>query len=227
LKEGLPCVPTYYRSGEEEVASSSRQVGIPRNDNKSANSELAEDAKKKINFIQMDAAKMGFREGVFDGVVNFLGLEDIYMTRGKEGVFETFQEVQRVLRPGGYFSLVVMPPEEMETEAQNLEVELFSYICQATWLHGEEYLKMLSDSGFKFLNQKAFRTGKKLTSEQAKEEIRFACEMVPRIYGVRTPSFDTVWARYGKQIERQGLGHYSKVVLFEGRKHNQHEKEQG
>ena len=84
---------------------------------------------KRIRFFQMDATQLAFSCNSFDGVVNFLGLEDIHMTRGKEGVGRTFSEVSRILRPGGFFCFVAMPPDEMETEAQRLEVSAFEYAC--------------------------------------------------------------------------------------------------
>jgi hypothetical protein len=111
-----------------------------------------------------------------------------------------------------------MPPEEMETEAQKIEVALFSYICDATWLSVGEYKRILENAGFTLVKQETYYTGKKLTSEQAKAEIRFAIKNDPKIYGITTPSFDDVWAKFGQQIEKNGLGHYSKVVLVIGQK---------
>ncbi|USG99223.1 methyltransferase domain-containing protein [Thermococcus argininiproducens] len=168
----------------------------------------------RIRVVQMDATSMTFPDESFDMVVNFLGLEDIHMTRGKEGVRKTFHEVSRILKPEGYFCFVAMPPEEMESDAQKLENEVFSYICSATWLSAKEYEEMLKEAGLKLLTKKAYYTGKKLTPEQAKEEIEFACENVPKIYGIGTPSFDEVWEKFRERIEKHGMGHYSKVVLF-------------
>jgi len=41
-----------------------------------------------------------------------------------------------------------MPPEEIESKAQTMEVELFSYLCGATWLTCNEYKEMLEKTGF-------------------------------------------------------------------------------
>lgn len=171
--------------------------------------------------IQMDAARQGFRCRAFDMAVNFLGFEDIHMTRGRAGLERTFCEVNRVLKPGGHFSLAVMPPEEMETEAQETEVALFSYVCDSTWLSLREYEAMLGAAGFEVVRESRLLTGKKLTPEQARSEIRFACENVPKIYGKATPCFDDVWARFGPVIETCGLGHYSKLVSLLARKVNE------
>jgi SAM-dependent methyltransferase len=172
----------------------------------------------RVQVMGMDAARLAFGSGLFDAATSFLGLEDVHMTRGRQGVAATFAEVGRVLRPGGRFSFVVMPPEEMETEAQRIEVAVFSAVCGATWLSGEEYEAVAVDAGLDPVERRIYRTGKKLTAEQARNEIRYACENVPKIYGVRTPGFDQVWARFGTNIEKHGIGHYSKVVLIVARR---------
>jgi ubiquinone/menaquinone biosynthesis C-methylase UbiE len=186
------------------------QVGI-RDSKKNINRSGLSD---RVKVVQMDATKMSFDPEEFDLAVNFTGLEDIHMTRGKAGVEQTFREVVRVLKPDSYFCFVVMPPEEMESEAQKIEVALFSYICNATWLSIGEYEGMLDKAGFIPVKIKKYYTGKKLTPEQAKSEIRFAIKYDPKIYGVTTPSFEDVWAKFGQRIEKNGLGHYSKVVLI-------------
>ena len=68
------------------------------------------------------------------------------------------------------------------------------------------------------LEKKRYYTGKKLTPQQAKREIRFAIKNDPKIYGITTASFEETWTKFGQQIEENGLGHYSKVVLMTARK---------
>ena len=80
----------------------------------------------RITLREMDATSLEFEDGIFDHVVNFLGLEDIHMTRGREGVEKAFTEAHRVLKPGGSFCFVAMPSDEAETQAQRNEVEVFS-----------------------------------------------------------------------------------------------------
>jgi ubiquinone/menaquinone biosynthesis C-methylase UbiE len=168
----------------------------------------------RVEVVKMDATRMSFESEEFDMAVNFTGLEDIHMTRGKAGVLQTFHQVSRVLKPESFFCFVVMPPEEMETEAQKIEVTLFSYICDATWLSAKEYERCLSEAGFRLIRKEQYYTGKKLTPEQAEAEIKFACKNDPKIYGIATPSFEEVWVNFGHRIEESGLGHYSKVVLM-------------
>lgn len=172
----------------------------------------------RVEMVELDATRMNFKREEFDMVINFTGLEDIHMTSGRLGVQRTFFGVNRVLKPGSYFCLVVMPPEEMETEAQQTEVALFSYICDATWLSAREYKEMLEKAKFRSVRMRSYYTGKKLTPEQAKAEIRFACKNVPKIYAIKTPSFEEIWGRFGDDIEQYGLGHYSKVVSVVAKK---------
>jgi cyclopropane fatty-acyl-phospholipid synthase-like methyltransferase len=190
------------------------QTGI-RHSKKNIRREGLDD---RVKVVQTDATAMIFGPEEFDMAVNFTGLEDIHMTRGRVGVEKTFCEVARVLKPNSYFCLVVMPPEEMETEAQRIEVALFSYICDATWLGTGEYQRMLGEAGFKLIRKQNYYTGKKLTAEQAQAEIKFAVKNDPKIYGITTPSFEKIWAEFGQQIEKNGLGHYSKVVLMVAQK---------
>jgi len=168
----------------------------------------------RITLREMDATSLEFRDGSFDHVVNFLGLEDIHMTRGREGVEKAFKEAYKVLKPGGSFCFAAMPSDEAETPAQRNEIDVFSWICDATWLTRAEYMDMISGSGLAFEYSKVFRTGKRLTVGQAREEIEFACENVPVIYGRPARGFDEAWERFGDRIMEHGMGHYSRLELF-------------
>ena len=168
----------------------------------------------RVTLREMDATSLLFRDESFDHVVNFLGLEDIHMTRGRVGVKKAFREAHRVLKPGGSFCFVAMPSDEAETMAQRNEIEVFSWICDATWLTRAEYMELISGSGLDFVYSKVFRTGKKLNAEQAREEMRFACENVPAIYGRPARGFDEAWERFGDGVTEHGMGHYSRLELF-------------
>lgn len=172
----------------------------------------------RVTFVNMDATRMDFPVNHFDHAVNFLGLEDIHMTRGRKGVEDTFREVYRVIKPGGTFSFTVMPADLAETAAQAMEIEVFSYICNATWLKEAEYTRIAESRGLVVQSRKVFKTGKKLTLEQARMGIKFAAENVPRLFGRSARSFEDVWGRYREKIMVNGLGHYSRVELIITRK---------
>jgi ubiquinone/menaquinone biosynthesis C-methylase UbiE len=172
----------------------------------------------RVRFLQMDAAHMAFGNRSFDLAVNFLGFEDIHMTRGRQGIEDVFLEVGRVLKPKKHFCLVVMPPDQMETKAQRTEVALYSYICDSTWLPMSQYEAMLGRAGIRIVRTEVFLTGKKLTPEQARTEIRFAVENVPKLFGRPARTYEAVWAKFGRAIEKNGLGQCSKTVLIVARK---------
>jgi demethylmenaquinone methyltransferase/2-methoxy-6-polyprenyl-1,4-benzoquinol methylase len=207
----------YFAVAVTEQVADSHITGIDISDDsvhKARATIMEHGLTERISIVQMDAACMHFADGVFDMVVNFAGMEDIHMTRGREGIADVFQEVYRVLKPGALFCFVVMPVDEMETDAQKLEVALFSYICNATWLTLSEYRTFACQAGFEVVECAQFTTGKKLTAEQTQEEVRFACDHVPRIYGIATPRFEDVWRKFGQAIEKHGCGHLSKTVLL-------------
>lgn len=213
-------VGTGYGYFAIEIAHSDNSVKVTGVD---ISSSCVEKARKKIadkgfqdriRIVQADVTSICFRDEAFNMAVNFTGLEDIHMTRGLEGVQRTFSEVSRVIKSNGCFCFVVMPPEEMETEAQKIEVDIFSYICNATWLSALQYEQMLKKAGMTLTGKSTYFTGKKLTPEQAKVEIQYSCEYAPKIYGVATRRYEDVWSKYGPDIEKYGMGHYSKVVLM-------------
>ena len=103
----------------------------------------------------------------------------------------------------------------MDSMAQRIEVNIFSWICGATWLESDHYIGLAEAAGFRFKEKHDYYTGKKLTVEQAKEEIEYACLNVTRNYGVEAKSFQETWEKYGALIIEHGMGHYSKTVLFE------------
>ena len=102
----------------------------------------------------------------------------------------------------------------METKAQKIAVNLFTYICNASWLNTWEYETCIEKAKLRLIDLKSFYTNKKLNTKQAQDEIRFACENVPKIYGVRTHTYEETWAKFSEEIEENGLGHYSKLVLM-------------
>jgi ubiquinone/menaquinone biosynthesis C-methylase UbiE len=167
--------------------------------------------------MKMDATRLEFQVGSFGMAVNFMGLNDVDMTRGDQGVRQTFNEVARILKPRGYFCFTIIPPEEAETVAQRLEAEVYAYACGAKWLPSIRYQEYLRGAGFTLIKREVLYTGKKLRSEQARLEIQAAIENA-RSHDVEALTLEEVWEKYGDEIEKNGLGHASRVVLMMARR---------
>lgn len=168
-----------------------------------------------VEVMEMDATNMQFSKKEFDMAVDFTGLEDILMTRGKIGVQQTLFEVNRVLKPLSYFCFAEMLSDRMETKAQKIELALFSYICRrGKGLSGKEYEAMLEKAMFKLMEEKDYYSGLKFTPQQAKREIKYTVQSVQKTYGIAPPSFNDVWNKFGKAVEKNGMGCYSKVTLM-------------
>jgi SAM-dependent methyltransferase len=80
---------------------------------------LLAEAGVAATLVQADARCLPFAGGSFDSVSCFLGLQDIEIGFGQEGVHETVTEAARVLRPGG--TLVLL--DEFPTERFDLLLE--------------------------------------------------------------------------------------------------------
>jgi len=172
----------------------------------------------RITPMRMDTTRLEFPAAYFGMAVNFLGLEDIHATRGAQGVRETFHEVSRVLKPRAYFAFTVMPPEETETKAQELECSLRSYSLDATWLPAMRYQEFLRGAGFTLLKREVLGTGKKLSAAQVRPEVELECRTAKKAWGVKARPFDDVWAKYGSEVEKSGVGRCSRLVLMIARK---------
>jgi ubiquinone/menaquinone biosynthesis C-methylase UbiE len=170
-----------------------------------------------VTTMKMDATRLEFQGGSFGLATNFMGLDDVDMTRGDQGVRQAFHEVARVLKPRGFFCFTVIPPEEAETAAQRLESEVYAYASGAKWLPAIRYQEYLRGAGFTLVKREVFYTGKKLGAAQARLEIEASIENA-RSHDVEALSFEEVWKKYGKEIEETGLGHASRVVLMIARR---------
>ncbi|KXH72879.1 MAG: hypothetical protein AM326_00705 [Candidatus Thorarchaeota archaeon SMTZ-45] len=179
-----------------------------------------QDQWKHIQYLSCDAQVLPFADGSFDLVINFLGLEDIKMTRGVTGVRFALSEMSRVLSASGILQISFVEYGELPEE------ELAREVWLATGLNPifearEWYHQFLVSLGLRLLKEEQFLYPKKMTASQAKEELRFACETAPSIFsdfGVSARSFESLWAEYRDQIELHGLAYWSRIrVMLYGR----------
>lgn len=168
-------------------------------------------------FVQMDAYRLGFPSGTFDGVGTFLALQDICLDL--LSMHRLFGEINRVLRPGGWFALATTTPEDAETPSQKLALEIYQYI-RAGFFTKAEIQEALERVGFQVEHLEFYLTGVNLDPEEAKAFIQFECDWLERAYGWRNkPDWQAVWARFEPRIRALGgLEVDAKVTFFLARK---------
>ncbi|MHA2118022.1 MAG: class I SAM-dependent methyltransferase [Candidatus Thorarchaeota archaeon] len=172
-----------------------------------------------VDYFACDAMKIPFSNGVFDLVINFLGLEDIKMTRGVEGIKLALSEMARVLDANGVLQISLVEYGEFPEE------KLARAVWNATGLNPvfetrEWYYQVLEALGLRLILEKQFIYPKKMTAAQAKEELKFACDVAPLLFsefGVSTRSFESLWTEFGGRIKEHGMAYWSRirVMLFQ------------
>ncbi|KYK36196.1 MAG: class I SAM-dependent methyltransferase [Theionarchaea archaeon] len=173
-----------------------------------------------ITYCTADAAALPFLCETFDFVVNFLGLEDINMTRGETGVKKSLSEFQRVITPGGIVQVTLCL--EGDEPDQIIAKEVMKYLgCNAIFYPKEFYVQELKKLGIEIIAEQWVHTHRKMTAAQAEEELRFACEETPKIFkefDVHTVSFEELWQKVGERIETHGMAYYSDLLVLVGQK---------
>jgi ubiquinone/menaquinone biosynthesis C-methylase UbiE len=195
-------------------------IGLHTDVESSKNFLREENRHRIVSYIETDSTTMPFSDGSFDTAVNFLGLEDVNMTRGKLGVRKTIGEMIRAVKTGGLVEIALNINGEEEDEVLNEEISRFIG-HNAFFYRPEFYIQELERRDAEILDEKWYYTDKKMTAEQAREELRYACEMTPKVYsdfGVSCKSLEEVWNRFGDRIERHGLALYSDILAIFARK---------
>jgi ubiquinone/menaquinone biosynthesis C-methylase UbiE len=184
--------------------------------------KLVRDAKVAniVSIRKMDAVELSFPNDYFDIATSFLGMRDVYMTKGKKGVKKAVEEMIRVVKPNGKIVLCITPLEDMETEDQRIAVKLEGEIFRAKSMPKKFYIDIFKEHNAVLREMRAYYTHKKMTANQAKTEIQDGIEITKKIYHRKTPLFNDVWGKYGKKIETFGYGMYSKIVMLVAHKLN-------
>jgi ubiquinone/menaquinone biosynthesis C-methylase UbiE len=171
-----------------------------------------------VQILRIDATNLSFPDNHFHLATSFLGMRDIYMTRGEKGVRNAVAEMIRVTKPGGRVNLCITPPEDMETGDQRVAVQVEGKVFGAKSLPKKFYAEIFRDNNVVLKEPRAFYTNKKLTVDQATVELKEGIEIARKIYGKETLDFKSVWDRYGEKIKAFGYGMYSKTVMLVGEK---------
>lgn len=179
---------------------------------------LMNNMEEKISIKEMDATSLDFPDEHFDLTTSFLGMRDIHMTRGENGVRKAGEEMIRVTKAQGKIVLCLTPPEDMDQESLRIAVEVEGDVFGAKSLPKGFYIDIFQENNVHINNISSFYTGKKLIVRQAQNEIREGLEIVKRVYKLPVQSFTEVWSKYGELVEKQGYGMYSKIIVIQARK---------
>ncbi|NHI82700.1 MAG: methyltransferase domain-containing protein [Candidatus Thorarchaeota archaeon] len=171
-----------------------------------------------IQYTECDVTELPFDDEYFDLTVNFLGLEDVLMTRGRSGLLAAISEVSRVVKRSGLVQISVV--EYGDSPEERIAEEVWANIgLNAVYLPKEFYIDAFAEHGFRLIDEAVFEVRKKMTFEQASEELQFACEQAPIIfkeYDVTAISFDELMSRFGSQIKQHGMAYYpnTRALVF-------------
>ncbi|MFX1572894.1 MAG: hypothetical protein ACFFB0_09100 [Promethearchaeota archaeon] len=171
---------------------------------------------KNIQYCIMDTSQMGFRDGTINFITNFLGLEDINMLGGKKAITYTLSETSRLLRDPGILQISILL--KGSEPSSKLNWKLWKYIgLNSIFYKPKFYTKKLKNLGFNLQKSFQLKTFKKMTLNQAREEILFACKETPKIfnkYKVKSKSFEKVWEKFKHNIKKYGLAFYPEILIL-------------
>lgn len=175
-------------------------------------------APANIEPMMADATWLPLRNTVFGLSTSFLGMRDIYMIMGREGVEKTIEEMIRTTRKTGHIALAVTPLDVADNEELRIAIEVEGEVFGARSLPSTFYRNLFQKYGIRLLSAESYSTGLKMTAAQTRMELKDGIKIAKDIYGMDVPDFEEVWKRYGPTIERHGYGMYSKITVFHGSK---------
>jgi len=169
-----------------------------------------------FHYLACNATSLPIRSATCDIVTNFLGLEDLHMTSGRSGVERTIDEVERVSKKDALIQISYVDYGISPTEV--LTKEIWDSIgLNAIFYEREEYLRMFEERLFYPLEEFKIVIKKKMTPNQAKAELMFACEEAPILFsnfGVKSITFDDLWSKFGERLEKYGMAFWSQIQVI-------------
>ncbi len=172
-----------------------------------------------VDYIICDVTDLPFKNGYFDLVTNFLGLEDVVMTCGNNGLLSTISEMVRVTKKNMPIQITIV--EYGDTPEEQLAKEIWESIgLNAVFLDYEFYVDAFEEHGLRPIDEVTFKTRKKMTPEQATKELVFACEEAPKIfarYGVKAIAFDELISQFQDRLRKHGMAYYPNIrtIIFQ------------
>jgi SAM-dependent methyltransferase len=151
-----------------------------------------------------------------DMIVNFLGLEDLHMSSGVEGIEQMIREIGRITRDEAIVQISLV--EYGDSPEETVAKEVWERIgLSAVFLEKQEYLQMFEVIDLHLVEDFRMDLGMKMSASQAEEELKFACHEAPKIFsnfGVVAVTFDELWEEFGERIETHGFASWSQVHVM-------------
>lgn len=170
----------------------------------------------QLDYIECDVTTTPLKSDSCDIVTNFLGLEDLNMTRGKTGVEEALDEIDRVTKSGALVQISYV--DYGEAPEQILAREIWDMIgLNAVFYDREEYIALLEKRHIFPIEEFECEIQKKMTARQAKEELLFACEQAPKIFSnfqVKSLDFQDLWTKFSNRLELHGMAFWSPIHVI-------------
>lgn len=168
---------------------------------------------ERISWITCDAGEMPAKAGIFDFVLSFLALEDVYMTSGERGLSETLREMVRVLKPGGVLAFADnLFPECVHGPSRELYARIQREEFHAQLPSKKTVLHELKAFGLTKFKEASYDPQIELSAEEARIELSDIVEAKP--FGLSI-DFDKLWSKYEPEITRVGMV-YPSILMVQG-----------
>ncbi len=174
-----------------------------------------------IEIKKADAKNMPFPDNYFDAAVNYMGWGDVALTCGKLGIRKIIKEIARVLKPNGKimisFPLVVEKPKN-QIEITDEKIQIYLYGRKRHYPK-RFFIKELKDNGIKLTSSKLFLyPDKRVSLEMSEKILKPHQKEVRKEFGIKSKSYEDVYKKFGKFIERYGYGGGNGIVVLVGQK---------
>lgn len=171
-------------------------------------------APKNFEPLMADAASLPLRDQSFDLATSFLGMRDIHMTLGEDGVGRAVGELIRIARKTGRIAIAVTPLDLADREELRVAIEVEGEVFGAKSMPSTFYNELFTSKGVELVSSKSYGTGAKMTASQTMTELIEGIRIAREVYKRDVLEFDEVWSKYGPSIKRHGYGMYSKITVF-------------
>lgn len=169
---------------------------------------------ERVRLVQCDAVKLPFKDACFDFVATFLGAQDIEISRGDEGLYQTIREMQRVTRIGGGISITDdCFPECRPESRQGILFDAMRKHWRTLLPPIDKIKETMEELEITELSVTEFQPEELIPPPEAERELRMAVHWA-KPQGVDV-DFEGFWRKAGHIVREEGR-HYPKLLLLTG-----------